>query len=215
MLASCSSKNKIDDLGGGKTDDAISFSTSVKDSRGTAILDNTGLQAAGSFGVTAFHSATDQPGPYMGAADAGAKIIYKTDKWDYDKPADARYWPDAEASLTFYGYTPVDGTKRGAAPVFTKDGGMVFDNYVVPIAVADQEDFMWAYASKNKTAIPSTGVVMNFNHALVRVNFQACVTTSTLKVDIAENGITICNIKKKGKVTVVPAGTFSWGDPTA
>ncbi|MEG2647465.1 MAG: hypothetical protein RR979_05955, partial [Mucinivorans sp.] len=74
VLASCSSKNKIDDLGGGKTDDAISFSTSIKDSRGTAILDNTGLQAAGSFGVTAFHSATGQDAPYMGALDKGASI---------------------------------------------------------------------------------------------------------------------------------------------
>ncbi|MEG3048550.1 MAG: fimbrillin family protein, partial [Mucinivorans sp.] len=91
-------------------------------------------------------------------------------------------------------------------PAFGKTTGMVFDNYVVPTTVANQEDFMWAYTSTNK-ATSSAGVLMTFHHALVRVNFKARVTTSTLKVDIAANGITICNIKNKGKATVAPAGT--------
>ncbi|MEG0033550.1 MAG: fimbrillin family protein, partial [Mucinivorans sp.] len=85
--------------------------------------------------------------------------------------------------------------------------GMIFDNYVVPTDVAKQEDFMWAYTSTNKATSGANGVQMTFHHALVRVNFKARVTTSTLKVDIAANGITICNIKNKGKATVAPAGT--------
>ncbi|MEG0033547.1 MAG: fimbrillin family protein, partial [Mucinivorans sp.] len=101
-FAGCS-KNEILETEGSKTGNAISFSTYAKGSKGTAILDNTGLQAAGNFGVTAFLS-TGGDEPYMGALDKGAKIIYTT-AWGYEVAANARYWPNNE-TLVFYGYTP-------------------------------------------------------------------------------------------------------------
>ncbi|MEG2647623.1 MAG: fimbrillin family protein, partial [Mucinivorans sp.] len=180
-FAGCS-KNEVLETEGSKTGNAISFSTYAKGSKGTAI-DNTGLQTAGNFGVTAFLSTTGQDAAYMGALDKGAKIIYNT-AWGYEVASDTRYWPDASTNLAFYGYTPFDNATRGdVAPAFGKTTGMVFDNYVVPIAVADQEDFMWAYTSTNKATSGANGVLMTFHHALVRVNFKARVTTSTLKVD--------------------------------
>ncbi|MEG0725212.1 MAG: fimbrillin family protein, partial [Mucinivorans sp.] len=185
VLASCSSKNKIDDLGGGKTDDAISFSTSVKGSRGTAIENNGNIATAGgNFGVTAFFSTGDTP-PYMGTAVAGAEIVFGT-SWGYKVAADARYWPDATTILDFYGYTPFTDANRKADLTFTRAGGMVFTNYEVPTDVAAQKDFMWAYTSTVKAA----NVAMAFNHALVRVNFKAKMVTPNMKVDIDVNGIT-------------------------
>ncbi|MEG0467294.1 MAG: fimbrillin family protein [Mucinivorans sp.] len=211
-FAGCS-KNEILETEGSKTGNAISFSTYAKGSKGTAI-DNTSFATSGhDFGVTAFLSTTGQDVPYMGALDKGASITHNGTVWNYADPADARYWPKDVTTLVFYGYTPFANTNRGGTLAFDKAGGMVFDNYVVPTTVANQEDFMWAYTSTNK-ATSSAGVLMTFHHALVRVNFKARVTTSTLKVDIAKDGITICNIKKKGKVTITSATTVAdWTTP--
>ncbi|MEG1464777.1 MAG: fimbrillin family protein, partial [Mucinivorans sp.] len=142
-FAGCS-KNEILETEGSKTGNAISFSTYAKGSKGTAI-DNTSFATSGhDFGVTAFLSTTGQDVPYMGALDKGAKIIYTT-AWGYEVAANARYWPNT-GDIAFYGYTPFANTNRvDVALAFTKAGGMVFDNYVVPTAVAKQEDFMWAY----------------------------------------------------------------------
>ncbi|MEG1972666.1 MAG: fimbrillin family protein, partial [Oscillospiraceae bacterium] len=117
-FAGCS-KSEVLGTEGSKTGNAISFSTYAKGSKGTAILDNTGLQTAGNFGVTAFLSATGQDAPYMGAAGAGASITHNGTVWNYADPADARYWPNDE-TLVFYGYTPFANTNRGGTLAFDK-----------------------------------------------------------------------------------------------
>ncbi|MEG1038032.1 MAG: fimbrillin family protein, partial [Mucinivorans sp.] len=141
-----------------------------------------------------FNSATD---PYMGTTSVGVQIKHDGKEWGYADPTKTCYWPDATTDLVFYGYTPF---ASAVVPGFTKAGGMVFTNYVVPTDVAAQKDFMWAYTSTKK----APNVAMAFNHALVRVNFKAKMVTPNMKVDIEANGITICNIMNKGTATVAP-----------
>lgn len=77
------------------------------------------------------------------------------------------------------------------------------------------------YASTKAMSKPDGGTVgLPFKHALNQVHFNAKTESKNLHVDIAENGIQLCNIKSAGTFTfpIVPdepaanAGVGSWKD---
>ncbi|MEG1665255.1 MAG: fimbrillin family protein, partial [Mucinivorans sp.] len=132
------------------------------------------------------------------------------------KPEDVCFWPTTTAgstdNLRFYAYAPF--TSKNATPVApafsnTTDKWMKFTDYTVPADVTKQDDFMYttAEATVQPTANPS--VKLTFAHALTQIHFAARTQATNLKVEIAVNGIQVCNIGSVGTFTLTPASTPS------
>lgn len=211
-MAGCAKESVVDsDLT--KSGNTIGFTSYSNISRGVPFDSNENFMANGnSFGVTAFISTS--PAPYMGGAAAGAEITSDGTKWDYANPADTRFWPTNGETLSFYAYAPFSDDNR-VAPAYTKTDGMVFTDYTVPTAEADQLDFMYASSLDVAKATPAAAVPLIFHHALTQIHFAARAKASNLFVDVEKNGIQLHNIFSKNTFTLGADATAAWGATAA
>lgn len=199
-LSSCS-KESVVDTEINKTGNAINFGSYA--TRGVPVADNAAFAVSGSaFGVSAFIS-TDATNPYMGTTTEGTQIVYGT-AWDYATASDLRYWPTGGETLDFYAYAPYNHESINSKS-FTSTAGVVLD-VTIP-AEADQADIMFAEAKTVATPSPIAAQELLFKHALTQVKFAARTNTDGLFVDIAANGIELCNINSEGIFT---SSTAAW-----
>ena len=107
------------------------------------------------------------------------------------------YWPNTGA-INFF------AVRNGGTPTWNAAaGGSLTSAYTVPANVADQKDFIYAYASSEKTA---NKVPLTFKHALSQVVFKAKNTNANIEVQIDE--VQVCKLQNAGTFTL-PTTTVS------
>lgn len=106
------------------------------------------------------------------------------------------YWP-VEGDLHFYAYAP---EQPGQAGTFKLDkDAQTLTDFVPNTAAADQKDFVYAKSTGNNKANGTTGIDIDFQHALSEVTIAAKNENTTYTVDVT--GVKIGNVIKKGTFT--------------
>lgn len=106
------------------------------------------------------------------------------------------YWP-VEGNLHFYAYAP---EQPGQAGTFKLDkDAQTLTDFVPNTAAADQKDFVYAKSTGNNKANGTTGIDIDFQHALSEVTIAAKNENTTYTVDVT--GVKIGNVIKKGTFT--------------
>lgn len=194
-ITSCTNQDVVD-TEYDKQVKGIQFNVYNGITRGTPITGNDAfLKSESSFGVTAFID--KNASPYMGSLTEGIQIKSDGENWGYADPGDQAFWPTKGETLNFYAYAPYGPIK----PSFSSDKKLSF-KYIVPVEESDQVDVMFASATQVSEASGNKAVPMPFKHALTQVHFAVATKTKSLKIDIAENGIQINNIKSAGTFTL-------------
>lgn len=123
---------------------------------------------------------------------AGINVKQDTDdnsKWVTD--GKTYYWPK-EGAINFF------AVRNGGTPTWNAEtGGSLTSSYTVPDNVANQADFIYAYASSAKTA---QKVPLTFKHALSQVVFKAKNTNTNIEVKIDE--VQVCKLQNAGTFTL-------------
>ena len=112
------------------------------------------------------------------------------------------YWPSY--NLGFYAYAPTDIS--GVS--IDKDGKKIAD-FTPDKDVNQQIDLLVAYNTGNRTANETSGVELNFKHALSQIDVQA--KCSNPNIEIVVKSIRFVNVKTKGSFTY-PAQTTTAGN---
>ncbi|MQM49193.1 fimbrillin family protein, partial [Prevotella copri] len=114
--------------------------------------------------------------------------------WNTD--AGTFYWP-VEGNLHFYAYAP---EQPGQAGTFKLDkDAQTLTDFVPNTAAADQKDFVYAKSTGNNKANGTTGIDIDFQHALSEVTIAAKNENTAYTVDVT--GVKIGNVIKKGTFT--------------
>ena len=125
--------------------------------------------------------------------------------WETD--AGKFFWP-VEGDMHFYAYAPAAPCAEGE---FTIDSGKQQIVDFVPCATAAaQKDFIYAYAKGNLTDNGSSGMDVDFKHALTEVSIAAKNENPAYTVEVT--GVKLGNIKSKGTFTFpsVDGSPASW-----
>ena len=211
MLTSCSEEHVVDsDIN--KAGNAIGFSTYKNVTRGNPVDNNGEFMTNGyAFGVTAFISGTPTS-PYMGTDEQGVKIVSTSSKWGYQNANEQAFWPTDTETLDFYAYAPYENT--GITNLrFSKTTPFLSFNYTVAATEGEQVDLMFASATGAKKPSDENSVMLPFKHALTQVHFAIGTKADRLKIDVAEDGISIHNIKGTGTFNLPTQDTDNgWTD---
>ena len=113
------------------------------------------------------------------------------------------YWPGT-GDLAFYAYAPV--TLSG---VSINNTSKVVSGFTPSASIADQQDFVVATATGNKTKNETDGVQLTFKHKLVQIGIHAKNANSAYKYYI--KGVKIANVISSGDFNFSPAeGSSEW-----
>ena len=106
------------------------------------------------------------------------------------------FWP-VEGDLHLYGYAPAAPGTSGTFKI-DKDAQTLTD--FVPFATADaQQDFVYAKSTGNNATNGTTGVELNFQHALTEISVAAKNSNTAYTVKVT--GVKLGNVKTKGTFT--------------
>lgn len=106
------------------------------------------------------------------------------------------FWP-VEGDLHLYGYAPEAPGKGGTFQI-DKDAQTLTD--FVPFETADaQQDFVYAKSTGNNATNGTTGVELNFQHALTEISVAAKNSNTAYTVKVT--GVKLGNVKTKGTFT--------------
>ena len=124
------------------------------------------------------------------------------------------FWP-VEGDLHLYGYAPAEPGASGTFKI-DKDAQTLTD--FVPFATAAaQQDFVYAKSTGNNATNGTTGVEMNFQHALTEISVAAKNSNTAYTVKVT--GVKLGNVKTKGTFTFpsIENSAASWtlSDATA
>ena len=163
-----------------REDNAISFRSNLRSLTKATEVTNTNISA---FKVTAIGNSanyfTDMDVAVDGSGNCTADKTY--------------YWPSYQ--LGFYAYA----NPSGGTAAITNASKMI--NGVTPAAAAaDQVDFVIAYENGTKAGNETSGVPLNFRHALSQVVVKAA-NLSTSGIVIKVKGVKIQNILNSGDIT--------------
>lgn len=131
----------------------------------------------------------------------------------------AYYWPSDGSNLKFYAYAPaLDGFNASvSANGDATDGKMRITGFKPAEAIANHQDFVVAEAKSNKSeASESTGVSLEFEHALSQIQICAWNQSSHYVIKVA--GVRLGNFATAGTYTFGPGdddNVWSVGDATA
>ena len=117
------------------------------------------------------------------------------------------FWP-VEGDLHLYGYAPA---KPGAGGTFKLDkDAQTLTGFVPFTTAAAQQDFVYAKSTGNNAANGTTGVEMNFQHALTEISVAAKNSNTAYTVKVT--GVKLGNVKTKGTFTFpsVANSAASW-----
>ena len=124
------------------------------------------------------------------------------------------FWP-VEGDLHLYGYAPAAPGTSGTFKI-DKDAQTLTD--FVPFETADaQQDFVYAKSTGNNATNGTTGVELNFQHALTEISVAAKNSNTAYTVKVT--GVKLGNVKTKGTFTFpsIANSAASWtlSDATA
>ena len=106
------------------------------------------------------------------------------------------FWP-VEGDLHLYGYAPAVPGASGTFKI-DKDAQTLTD--FVPFATAaQQQDFVYAKSTGNNATNGTTGVELNFQHALTEISVAAKNSNTAYTVKVT--GVKLGNVKTKGTFT--------------
>ena len=106
------------------------------------------------------------------------------------------FWP-VEGNLHLYGYAPAVPGASGTFKI-DKDAQTLTD--FMPFATAaQQQDFVYAKSTGNNAANGTSGVEMNFQHALTEISVAAKNSNTAYTVKVT--GVKLGNVKTKGTFT--------------
>lgn len=113
------------------------------------------------------------------------------------------YWPGT-GTLKFFAYAPAD-----VANVVVNPTSQKINNFTPESSVAAQKDLVVASNTGTKAGNETSGVAMNFKHALSQINVQA-KSANTTSYEIKVLGVKLCNIASTASFTF-PASTVASG----
>lgn len=194
-LASCSNDEVVDVNNG----NGITFRTSLDKALSRTVTTARNLAA---FNVTAIGNSAS----YF----TDLAVTEQSGTWT---PAATYYWPNYD--LKFYAYAPKTiahgtiGINHSAQKItgFSPNG-----------IISQQEDLVVACNTGSKSANESTGVAMNFQHALSQIEVKATNSNDKLKVEII--GVKLVGVATTGDfsfpatatATGTPLGSGLWGN---
>lgn len=106
------------------------------------------------------------------------------------------FWP-VEGDLHLYGYAPAAPGKNGTFQI-DKDAQTLTD-FVPFETAAAQQDFVYAKSTGNNATNGTTGVELNFQHALTEISVAAKNSNTAYTVNVT--GVKLGNVKTKGTFT--------------
>ena len=157
----------------------------VKDTRAV----ETKITNLGKFTVNAFQS---------GEANYMNNVEYTTSDngSSWTTAAGKFFWP-VEGDLHLYGYAPAAPGKNGTFKI-DKDAQTLTD-FVPFETAAAQQDFVYAKSTGNNATNGTTGVELNFQHALTEISVAAKNSNTAYTVKVT--GVKLGNVKTKGTFT--------------
>lgn len=183
-------------LSGNEIDMTARIGGDVKDVRAV----ETKITNLGKFTVNAFQA---------GEANHMKNVEYTTSNngSSWTTAAGKFFWP-VEGDLHLYGYAPA---KPGAGGTFKLDkDAQTLTGFVPFTTAAAQQDFVYAKSTGNNAANGTTGVEMNFQHALTEISIAAKNSNTAYTVKVT--GVKLGNVKTKGTFTFpsVANSAASW-----
>lgn len=183
-------------LSGNEIDMTARIGGDVKDVRAV----ETKITNLGKFTVNAFQA---------GEANYMKNVEYTTSNngSSWTTAAGKFFWP-VEGDLHLYGYAPA---KPGAGGTFKLDkDAQTLTGFVPFTTAAAQQDFVYAKSTGNNAANGTTGVEMNFQHALTEISVAAKNSNTAYTVKVT--GVKLGNVKTKGTFTFpsVANSAASW-----
>ena len=106
------------------------------------------------------------------------------------------FWP-VEGDLHLYGYAPAEPGASGTFKI-DKDAQTLTD-FVPFETAAAQQDFVYAKSTGNNATNGTTGVELNFQHALTEISVAAKNSNTAYTVKVT--GVKLGNVKTKGTFT--------------
>lgn len=223
VMASCS-KDEVVSNADTSLQNAISFNALGSKAQTKATPITSANLTTTDFDVFAF---TQDGKAFMGNVDTdfahdGVKIVYKNNKWDYDKQNELAYWPTTDNPLDFYAISPATLMDAGMHYMwnFNHDSQKIFyscmDEYAEGTGKHEDHDVMYGIA-KSQTKNTNNGVVkFTFKHILSQIVFKARTELENMNVTIKV--IKIRNVKMSGTFTLpadanTHATTANWELP--
>ncbi len=120
--------------------------------------------------------------------------------WNSDSK---HYWPGDDSELDFFAYAP-------ATTVAAADGKTISGYTIGNTSAKDQTDLVVGYNKGKKSTNETSGIAMNFRHALSQVVIQAKNSNvANMKVEVI--GVKIGHVFSKGTLTMPTAITVNDG----
>ena len=127
------------------------------------------------------------------------KVLYSNKGGAWTTDAGKFFWP-VEGDLHFYAYAPDDPGAADAPGTYEiTSSSQKLANFSPCASAAEQKDFVYAYAKGNLTDNGTSGVNVDFKHALTEVSIAAKNDNSAYTVEVT--GVKLGNIKSKGTFT--------------
>ena len=124
------------------------------------------------------------------------KVLYSNKGGAWTTDTGKFFWP-VEGDLHFYAYAPdVPGAADAPGTYEITSSSQKLANFSPCASAAEQKDFVYAYAKGNLTDNGTSGVDVDFKHALTEVSIAAKNDNSAYTVEVT--GVKIGNIKSKG-----------------
>lgn len=178
-MASCSN-NEIIDVNPGE---GISFRTSLDKATRANAANVTTLDNLNDFKVTGL---TNNQNYFTDLLVSKAGSVWNTES--------TYYWPND--NVQFFAYAP---TNIGTGTISINNSGQQITNFTPETEVANQKDLLISYNTGNKTTNESTGVLMNFKHALSQIEIKAKCSNPNIKIEV--KGVRIVNAGRKADFT--------------
>ena len=192
MLATSCSESQ-DGIGVNLSNQTIQINPSVGLPSSRAV--ETNVSNLGSFRVSAFQASQAN---YMD------KVLYSNKGGAWTTDAGKFFWP-VEGDLHFYAYAPeVPGAADAPGTYEITSSSQKLANFSPCAKAAEQKDFVYAYAKGNLTTNGTSGVDVDFKHALTEVSIAAKNDNSAYTVEVT--GVKLGNIKSKGTFSFPAAG---------
>lgn len=186
--------------------------------RGTALNSSADLQAAANgFDLFAFDydSSTGSSTWFMGSESNGVGFIYSSGRWDYEVPAEKKYWEQINTKKAFFAVYPRLKSVSGLSVEFPYSNQV---SYVVPDNCSDQVDVMCAKSLEyDKNDHPSS-VELKFVHILSQIVFNGkirddsksaitSVKVNSIELQGVNSSIVRYNFPSTGESTAINIGS--------
>ena len=149
----------------------------------------------------AFSFLTDDNKNYMDG------VTYSNASGEWTTDAGTFYWP-VTGDLNFYSYAPENPGSEGEVKVDPTEQKIT--GFVPYTTAATQQDFIYSKATGNLASNGTTGIDLNFEHALSEITVYAKNDNSAYTVEVS--GVKLGNITSKGDFTfpTIAGDAASW-----